>query len=148
MTKEEKLKILSEALNRAVRDLDASEHLLGKDTYYLVRTIGDLDLLLRREDSWSPDPTCNPEPHDTAPVETHATEAQAEANEPEPEPGLTKAEMVTRLSELGDACPGDNVIPSVMKSMGYEKLSLVPASQYAKLLEKAEAAVKAAKEAK
>ena len=157
MTKQQKLEILENAVERAYDQISATpgENMASEDFMRLMEATDRLTYMAIRVEESSPVRTeKTPEPVETheapspAPVCKEPSEQETTSAEEEPEPSLTKAEMVTRLSELGDACPGDNVIPGVMKDMGYEKLSQVPASQYAKLLEKAEAAVKAAKEAK
>lgn len=139
MTKEEKRKVVEEALSRAYLDLDAAEHLLGKDTHYLMCTIRELEML---RELLNRDGECAREAVDAPVIKQPKPETSAPVEEPAP--SISKDEMRTKLAELGDKC-SDNVIPGVMKSMGYDKLSQVPAARYAELLENVAAAVKEAK---
>lgn len=59
---------------------------------------------------------------------------------PEAEP-MTKDEVKAKLLELSNQCDALD-IAAVMDSMGYSKLSEVPAAQYAELLRRTEAVVK------
>ena len=144
MTREEKIRILEDALDGAYQDLDVIECMLSKDVHHLVLTIEHLEMLLREHQYMLNNPVVsNPVP------EPEKQEAAAAPSEPvapveESTPGISKDEMRTKLAELGDKC-SDNVIPGVMKSMGYDKLSQVPAARYAELLEKVTAAVEEAK---
>lgn len=143
MTREEKIRILEDALDGAYQDLDSIECMLGKDVHQLVLTVGHLEALLREHHYVLDNPVVNaPAPE---PVQ-QVTVAPAVPVAPvvESTPSISKDEMRTKLAELGDKC-SDNVIPGVMKSMGYDKLSQVPAARYAELLEKVTAAVEEAK---
>lgn len=145
MTNEERQKILSDAADRALLEI---KHTPGD-------LMGDEDfsrLCYIHAWLWSESHFEKPERVTLDPLETPAPVAPAAPEAPEEEmtpapavtdaPKLSKEEVRARLSELGDSCPDDKVIPGVLKSMGYQKLSNVPTERYAELLEKAEAAVK------
>jgi len=96
-----------------------------------------------------------PDPADPAEAETNKapwdepsatneapeTETETEtATKPEPEVTLTKDEVRAALTVIANE-HGSEVIAATMQSMGYAKLSEVPAARYAELLSKAKEAV-------
>lgn len=146
MTKEEKLKILLDAEERAYRAIAETE---GKDMRTqefrtLLQSAAELSYRAKTtaEAIGTAGALAQTAPvSPTAPAEAPETEAPKATA---PTVTITKDEMKTRLSELGDKCSDDSVIPGAMKSMGYTKLSQIPAERYAELLEKVETAVKGA----
>lgn len=85
----------------------------------------------------------NKVPQDEPSATNEAPEAENEtetAAKPEPEVTLTKDEVRAALTVIANE-HGSEVIAATMQSMGYAKLSEVPAARYAELLSKAKEAV-------
>lgn len=134
MTKEEKLKIIEDAEDRcyaALCGMDVTdarfEAMLGRlrDLYHAK------NLLDWADDSPAPEPDCGK--GEVKPVKEPVKLDPIEEPKPEPEtPTITKQQMVTKLTAFQS---GGVAIDLVMQSMGYAKLSQVPAERYGELLE-------------
>lgn len=141
MTKEEKLKILEEAEERCYKALKAAEP--GKDMKCILENLGSLlwraDVVRNPEPEFTPVPT--PEP-DCGKGEVKPKPDKESQNTEEPAPGgdeepkITKEDVRKKLAMYQTNANLD--VPSLMQSMGYSKLSEVPASRYWELLEKAQ----------
>lgn len=79
-----------------------------------------------------------PAPAD-APAQEEA-EAESPATNEEPQPTLTKIEVLAQLTPI--SIKYGSLIADVMNEMGYSKLSGIPAERYGELLKKVEEAVK------
>lgn len=132
MTKEEKLEILKDKdvkVYEAIRDT-------GTDEFEKLQSL----LCLENEIRWHievlgghtpPAPVESEQDLDPAPVEQSDSPSPAKEDKPE-QPTLTKAEMVSKLTTFQT---NGVAIDKVMESMGYTKLSQVPADRYWELLE-------------
>jgi len=147
MTKEEKLKILEEAEERCYRALKTVEP--GKDMGYIMENLSSLhwraDFVRNPQtDDFVPEPDCDKgEAKPKKKVELDPIEEPTPVN-PEPkdtgaEPKITKEDVRKKLAMYQTNANLD--VPSLMQSMGYSKLSEVPASRYWELLEKAQKTV-------
>ena len=154
MTKEEKLRILEDAETRAYETL---AEMTGRDMAteamdHLMEGIASLSWERSRysgESNWTPSPTA-PEPDidkgESAPKkppvkldpieEPRTANAQPDPDEPVPP---TKDEVRKKLAAYQTQANLD--VQALMQSMGYAKLSQVPASRYWELLEKAQKTV-------
>ena len=138
MTKEEKLKILEEAEDRCYEALKTVEP--GKDMNYILENLSSLRW--RAEvvrdpavDGFAPEPDCDKSGAEPKPdKEPQNTEEPAPGGDEEPK--ITKEDVRKKLAMYQTNANLD--IPSLMQSMGYSKLSEVPASRYRELLEKAQ----------
>lgn len=149
MTKEEKLKIFEEAEDRCYEALKSAEP--GKDMDYILENLGSLHWRANVIRNPDPDtfactgkPNVLPEPD----KESQNTEEPApggdkesqNTEEPAPggneEPKITKEEVRKKLAVFQTSSNLD--VATLMQSMGYSKLSEVPASRYWELLEKAQ----------
>ena len=138
MTKEEKLKILGDAEDRAykaVGELDVTDERFGALIYH----IDSLRCALERlEYSCPPDAAVPvPEPDiGKGEVEPEKKVKLDPIEEPAPvepaKPSLTKGQMVSKLTPMQN---NGVDIKAVMESIGYSKLSDVPADRYWELLE-------------
>lgn len=154
MTKEERLKILSEAEERAYIALSNAE--MGAEaTTALLEQLSTICFLQDREGIWDVESCCGEcgkHENSTEPAEVVETEpvVEEEPTSAPVEPAVhilpaenetpTKQEVLAVLTPISNSHP-DDLIPSVMKSMGFEKLSEIPASRYQELLDKVRAAV-------
>lgn len=136
MTKEEKLKILEEAEDRAYEALKAAEP--GKDMDYILENLGSLrwqadSVRNPPADAFVPEPDCDKD--EVKPdKEPQNTEDPAPGGDEEPK--ITKEDVRKKLAMHQTNANLD--VPSLMQSMGYTKLSEVPAARYWELLEKAQ----------
>lgn len=127
MTKEEKLEILEDKdveVYEAIRDT-------GTDEFEKLHSL----LCLENEIRWHIEVLGGHTP--PAPVESKPLITLDPVEEPKPietlkEPTLTKGQMVSKLSAFQT---NGVAIDAVMESMGYTKLSQVPADRYWELLE-------------
>lgn len=134
MTKEEKLEILGAKLvevYEAIRDTGAKDDKLPGLFHFACEMEWHMECLERPEEHdpfTVPAPVAPKQDLDPAPApETKQTPP------PDPtEPGMTKAEMVSKLTAFQT---NGVAIDKVMESMGYTKLSQVPADRYWELLE-------------
>lgn len=169
MTNERKLQILREQEENAFESLpslapDTPEYGhclnaifgLGRLTQIIEGAMrDDLNRYEAQEGTWEagggeaveqrePDPTeaeTNKVPQDEPSATNEASETETEtAAKPEPEATLTKDEVRAALTVIANE-HGSEVIAATMQSMGYAKLSEVPATRYAELLSKAKEAV-------
>jgi len=151
MTKEEKLKILEEAEAKVftrLAELDWTG-LTDGEALGLFHAIDWLQWQIQDlQEPCSPDEcrceakTDNPRPiapHPGVVVAVAKDPVPEEANVPQPDaakgeaaPTLTKSQMVTKLTAFRS---NGVAIDAVMQSMGYAKLSQVPAGRYWELLE-------------
>lgn len=153
MTKEEKLEILQAAEVRAYGAVASTE---GPD----MGAEGFLTLLHAIEQlAWAQEGLRHPVAPDFAPPiespdepvgaaetaeeakpdqEAHAAQTPNEPTEPEPEPP-TKDQVRAQLARYQANANLD--VPALMKSMGYSKLSEIPANRYWELLELAQKTV-------
>lgn len=76
-----------------------------------------------------------------APVQEKAgAEAESPATNEDPQPTLTKTEVLAQLTPI--SIKYGSLVADVMNGMGYAKLSQIPAKRYAELLSKVEGAVR------
>lgn len=143
MTGAEKRTILEDAISKTYTALDSVDK---KDTAAvsdllhnlmlfesLLSELGETDT---RPDNFIEPSVCNPE--DGSQPEINS----AVPNEtPAPEPQLTKDEVKAKLLALSDQYD-DLDVSVVMESMGYSKLSDIPADKYSLLLDKVAEVVK------
>lgn len=146
MTNTEKRMILEEILGEtynALVEVDAQD---AATVGNLLRNIAEIQDQIRWLDAQAYD-----EAAPAIPTSVPAESKDASSPAPEPLPGsaleeeettfLTKAEVKEKLLELSNKYDALD-IAAVMESIGYSRLSDVPASKYAQLLANAEAAVK------
>lgn len=167
MTREEQIRILTEARERAFKQIDLTEgcEMGSEDFVRLLRAV--------RELGWMATPHCDfpvlesghnaPEEADESKrnlpnvrIERVGNQVLAEiVDEPvvaevkitpvveaEPEkPTMSKEEVRDKLSTYSNKYDHLDVA-AIMSEMGYSKLSDIPAVRYAELLEKVEAAIK------
>lgn len=137
MTKEEKLSILGAKLvevYEAIRDSNAKDEAMPRLIHLAEEIEWRMNVLERpemEEPFVSPAPTPAPVVETPKPAEP-APAPKTEQPETGAKPGMTKAEMVSKLTTFQT---NGVAIDKVMESMGYTKLSQVPANQYEKLLE-------------
>lgn len=138
MTKEEKLKILEEAEDRcyeALKTVDPGEH-MGRIMENLSSLQWRTDFVRNSPaDDFVPEPDC-----DKGEAKPKPEKESQNTEEPAPgggeEPKITKEGVRKKLAMYQTNANLD--VPSLMQSMGYSKLSEVPASRYWELLEKAQ----------
>lgn len=143
MTGAEKRTILEDAISKTYTALDSVDK---KDTAAvsdllhnlvlfesLLSELGDTDT---RSDNFIEPSVLNPE--DDSQPETNSAVPNAT---PAPEPQLTKDEVKAKLLALSDQYD-DLDVSVVMESMGYSKLSDIPADKYSLLLNKVAEVVK------
>lgn len=144
MTREEKIKILEEAQERAFEEIAQTS---GKDmgSEEFTRLLGAAQSL-----EWMAQPHEARYPAVPVPEEGSAPD-EGQIEEPKPEivpeqvqtaPTMSKEEVRDKLSTYSNKYDSLDVA-SIMAEMGYGKLSDIPATRYCELLEKVEAAVKA-----
>lgn len=85
---------------------------------------------------------CDPAPETETelPKPEAKEEAAASATNEEPQPTLTKAEVLAQLTPI--SVKYGSLVADVMNDMGYAKLSGIPAERYGELLDKVEEAVR------
>lgn len=84
---------------------------------------------------------CDPAPETELPKpEAKEEEAATPATNEEPQPTLTKAEVLAQLTPI--SIKYGSLVADVMNDMGYAKLSGIPAERYGELLDKVEEAVR------
>lgn len=135
MTKEEKLEILADAESRCYEALKTAA--VGSEMRDVLKDLFEISLLREEDDEQNaPAPaeqSDSPKPAPVPETEQTTTPSPSPAKEDKPEqPTMTKAEMVSKLTAFQT---NGVAIDKVMESMGYTKLSQVPANQYEKLLE-------------
>ena len=81
-----------------------------------------------------------PAPADAPAQEEAGAEAESPATNEEPQPTLTKTEVLAQLTPI--SIEYGNLVADVMNKMGYTKLSQIPSERYGELLKKVEEAVK------
>ena len=141
MTKEEKLAILEAAEERAYRVLAEMQggDLASEAVGHLFHCIESVEWALHRITQPEPaEADLIPQPdiakEEVTPVKESVKLDPIEEPKPEPEtPTITKQQMVTKLTAFQS---NGVAIDEVMQSMGYAKLSQVPAERYWELLEK------------
>lgn len=144
MNREEKLKILEAAEARAytaIQIMDGPD-MASEGFIHLLRAVGELrwmrEVLENPDRAPCPEPDFTVTPKEKEPVKLdpleQPTPVAEDKPEPEPEtPAITKQQMVTKLTAFQS---NGVAIDLVMQSMGYAKLSQVPAERYWELLEK------------
>lgn len=143
MTGAEKRTILEDAISKTYTALDSVDK---KDTAAvsdllhnlmlfesLLSELGETDT---RPDNFIAPSVCNPED-----VSQPGTNSAVPNEPPAPEPQLTKDEVKAKLLALSDQYD-DLDVSVVMESMGYSKLSDIPADKYSLLLDKVAEVVK------
>ena len=136
MTREEQIIILTNAQERAFKQIDLTEgHEMGTEEFSRL-----LDVAGRM--GWMSQPEPMPVP------EIVPEEVQPEPVTPEivsevvqPAPTMSKEEVRDKLSTYSNKYDSLDVA-AIMSDMGYGKLSDIPATKYGELLERVEAAVK------
>lgn len=154
MTKEEKLEILEAAEVRAYGAVKSTEGTdMGAEGFLtLLHSIEQLNWAQERlkhpgiPDPFDVTPPANVEAAPESTGETDAAEtgekpaAQTDREPDEPEPDAPTKEQVR--AQLARYQANNNLdIPALMKSMGYSKLSEIPANRYWELLELAQKTV-------
>lgn len=134
MTKEEKTQILTAALDRAYRDLDATGQLTGEDSYHLIRTIGDLEVLcgmVSRDVGAAPD-------GDTAePIKPEKTPHGAgDPVEPDPDPEGPGYKMEDVRGALAAARRKGVNVAKLIQSFGVDNFALIDKSKYPEIMQK------------
>lgn len=81
-----------------------------------------------------------PAPADAPVQEKEDAEAESPATNEEPQPTLTKTEVLAQLTPI--SIKYGSLVADVMNEMGYAKLSSIPAKRYGELLKKVEEAVR------
>ena len=81
-----------------------------------------------------------PAPADTPAQEEAGAEAESPATNEDPQPTLTKTEVLAQLTPI--SIEYGNLVSDVMNKMGYTKLSQIPSERYGELLKKVEEAVR------
>ena len=140
MTRDEKKQILEGALERAyeiLRDVPGEE--LGwPEVRVLLKNLDLMEGMVKYTLADFPESTpepAQPEPKETgvaAPVEPAAVTTSS---------GISKDELREKLTTYSNAHEELDVA-AIMNSMGYAKLSEVPAERYTELLEKVECAIR------
>lgn len=154
MQKEEKLKILLEAEDRALVALSKTE--AGDET--VDRLLGQINGICFLQDrlglvnpcicggeccgNAEEAPTQESEELPSPAVTNPVPETEEPAGEPEPAHTLTKDEVIRILTPI-QTTAREGLISGVMNEMGFAKLSEIPATRYRELLDRVEAAVKA-----
>ena len=141
MTREERRQIMNDAVDRAYDEVAraTSGEMDTPEFRTLIKNIMDMEWLARpdfRDDGITP---TKPD----APVEQVTEEPAADPFAPapvEPTAAISKDELRDKLSTYSNKHDSLDVA-AIMNGMGYSKLSDVPTSQYAALLEKVEAAI-------
>ena len=136
MTREEQINILTEARDRALKQIDLTEgHEMGTEEFQRL-------IYCAEQLRWMAQPDHMPVP------EIVSEEVQPEPVAPEivsevvqPVPTLSKEEVRDKLSTYSNKYDSLDVA-AIMSDMGYGKLSDIPATKYGELLERVEAAVK------
>ena len=142
MTKEEKLAILVDAEARCYDAIKTSD-VKSEEFRELLNSLSAV--------SWRAMELMEGPPADGFPSPTAAVipapgerETPAHSGEPKPvpskEPGLTVEEVKKKMVQYQTAHNLD--IAALMQSMGYQKLSTIPAERYGELIELAEAKIK------
>lgn len=132
MTREEQIIILTNAQERAFKQIDLTEGFeMGTEDF--ARLIHAAEQL-----RWMTMP-----PETTVPDEVQNTSEPAEIvpDKVQSEPGISKEELRDKLSTYSNRYDSLDVA-KIMSEMGYSRLSEIPATKYAELLAKVEAAVK------
>lgn len=149
MTSTEKRKILEEAIDRGYEEIaNTNGHGMSQESFStLIENTRDLEGWAHKE-KYEDDPypygagTDSPapeKPQNQMPDPEPA--AEDKIPEPTPEPTLTKDEVKAKLLALSDQYD-DLDVSVVMESMGYSKLSDIPADKYSLLLDKVAEVVK------
>jgi len=138
MTIEEKLKILKDAETRSYQ-IQVAIRQIETGVKYLLEVITAqawaAQLFEPAVDAFVPEPDCDKDAVKPKPdKEPQNTEEPAPGGDEEPK--ITKEDVRKKLAMYQTNANLD--IPSLMQSMGYSKLSEVPASRYRELLEKAQ----------
>ena len=134
MTKEEKTQILTAALDRAYRDLDATGQLTGEDSYHLIRTIGDLEVLCGMV---SRDVGATPDADTAEPVKTGKVPKPAENPvEPEPDPEGPGYKMEDVRGALAAARRKGVNVAKLIQSFGVDNFALIDKSKYPEIMQK------------
>lgn len=136
MTREEQIIILTNAQERAFKQIDLTEgHEMGTEEFQRL-------IYCAEQLRWMTQPDHMPVP------EIVPDEVQPEPVTPEivsevvqPAPTMSKEEVRDKLSTYSNKYDSLDVA-AIMSDMGYGKLSDIPATKYGELLERVEAAVK------
>lgn len=151
MKKEEKLKILLDAERRTYETLrtvdmgtEQAKNLLEHITSigWLKHSVSAGTCTCGGECCGNAEEAPAQEPEELpTPADNPVPETEEHASEPEPTHTLTKDDVVRVLRPIQNTAP-DDLIPGVMKEMGYINLSAIPAARYQELLDRVEAAMK------
>ena len=135
MTKEEKLEILTDAEVRAYKAIKAWDgpSMASENFLHLLHAVDQLrwmqGFVSNPDQCDEADPFVPPTP--ISPVEQSDSPTPAKEDKPE-QPTMTKGQMVSKLTTFRT---NGVAIDAVMESMGYAKLSQVPADRYWELLD-------------
>lgn len=143
MTREEQIKIVTDARDRAFKQIELTEgcEMSTEDFLLLLRAAQELGFMSSQEAS-APEPlSAAPVAPEQAQIEEHSpvdvfeeTPVVPAANTP------SKAEVRDKLSAYSNKYDALDVA-SIMADMGYGKLSDIPATKYSELLERVEAVI-------
>ena len=139
MTREEQIRILTEAQERAFKQIDRTGGCeMGTEEFQrLIYCAEQMRWMAQQPYENVPVPEIVPEPVQPDPVkpETVPEEVQPEQNL------MSKEDVRDKLSTYSNKYDHLDVA-AIMSEMGYSKLSEIPATRYSELLEKVETAVK------
>ncbi|MBR5878585.1 MAG: hypothetical protein IKY91_03465 [Akkermansia sp.] len=155
MTREEQINILTEARDRALKQIELTEGCeMGTEEFQrLIYCAEQLRWMAQcHEDSVVPKPEQYDEPEEDEPkkdlpkirIERVGNQMLAEVVEPEPAPAkatMSKEEIRDKLSTYSNKYDFLDVA-AIMSEMGYGKLSDIPADRYGELIERVEAYIK------
>lgn len=138
MTREEQIRILTEAQERAIKQIELTDGCeMGSEEFArLLNAAHQLSWMRHPE---GPIPTSDGVPEE---VQPEPAELETAPEEVQPEQNLmSKEDVRDRLSTYSNKYDHLDVA-AIMSEMGYSKLSEIPATRYSELLEKVEKAVK------
>lgn len=155
MTREEQINILTEARDRALKQIELTEGCeMGTEEFQrLIYCAEQLRWMAQcHEDSVVLKPEQYDEPEEEEPkkdlpkirIERVGNQMLAEVVEPEPAPSkatMSKEEVRDKLSTYSNKYDSLDVA-AIMSEMGYSKLSDIPAERYGELIEHVEAHIK------
>lgn len=136
MTKEEKTQILTAALDRAYLDLDATGQLTGEDSYHLIRTIGDLEVLCGMV---SRDVGAAPDGDIAAPIKPEKIPRAGGSPvepEPDPDPEGPGYKMEDVRGALAAARRKGVNVAKLIQSFGVDNFALIDKSKYPEIMQK------------
>jgi hypothetical protein len=139
MTREEQIRILTDAQERAFKQIDLTEGCeMGSEEFSRLVSVAN-------QLSWEIQAPLFPAEVEVAgvpeQVQPEPAKPETAPEEVQPEPTMTKEDVRDKLSTYSNKYDHLDVA-AIMSEMGYSKLSEIPATRYSELLEKVEKAVK------